>query len=618
MDEEPKSIWKKSWTGWGWLRAWLVLVVAMFVIFTIVFRFIPGGPQHFWDLMPAAGVYSLVLACVVVGLWAFIRCLFCWRNSKRLLFGLVCFATLIALFYAEEDWRGRHAWNQFKHQWEAKGEKFDWQSVVPPPVPDDKNFAFSPVCIAEIKQSSGQAEKWYGDRIYSETVSNLLPQIPIQLSGLTGKNWWSMNPLFDLPDCSSATNLVGLSAWQSYYRSLAKTNPAAGIPISAQPQSPAADVLLALSKYDSAIEREREDSRREYSRFPISYDDANPASIALPHLGAVVRRHTRVLQLRAIAEIENYRPDLALDDVKLMLRLIDSVKDEPLMISQLVRAVSTLDVIQVVGQGLVEHRWSVVQLTELDLELAKFDLLSDSDRSLKSEMAFTEAEINYLRRSRDFTLEGINSVAHSITERFLIRISRHTPDGWFYQSSLRHCRVITDDYLPAVDVNAKTISPRLLGIADKSFAAADAVFLDPLGAMSAIMGNAALDSIGNILERIAASQSSVDLARVAIALERYRLAHGEYPESLDVLAPQFIEKVPHDVIGGGPLHYRRDSPQQSSGAASGQFVLYSVGWNETDDGGVVAFQNSSQPRDEETKSGVDINQGDWVWRYPAK
>ena len=72
---------------------------------------------------------------------------------------------------------------------------------------------------------------------------------------------------------------------------------------------------------------------------------------------------------------------------------------------------------------------------------------------------------------------------------------------------------------------------------------------------------------------------------MAIALERYRLAHGEYPDSLDALAPQFIAKVPHDVIGGQPLHYRRTS--------DGQFVLYSVGWNETDDGGVVVQPEKS-------------------------
>ena len=92
-----------------------------------------------------------MVSAVCFGLLAFVRCFFCWRKFKRLLFGLACLATLIALFYAEEDWRGWHAWNKFKHEWEAKGEHLIWPVVVPPPVPDDQNFAFSPVWIAEMK-----------------------------------------------------------------------------------------------------------------------------------------------------------------------------------------------------------------------------------------------------------------------------------------------------------------------------------------------------------------------------------------------------------------------------------------------------------------------------------
>jgi type II secretory pathway pseudopilin PulG len=110
-----------------------------------------------------------------------------------------------------------------------------------------------------------------------------------------------------------------------------------------------------------------------------------------------------------------------------------------------------------------------------------------------------------------------------------------------------------------------------------------------------------LPSLGGAVRKFAYAQESVDLARVAIALERYRLAHGAYPESLDALSPQFIAKLPHDVINGQPLHYRRTS--------DGQFILYSVGWNEKDDGGEVAFKQDGS---------VDISTGDWVWRYPSK
>ena len=91
------------------------------------------------------------------------------------------------------------------------------------------------------------------------------------------------------------------------------------------------------------------------------------------------------------------------------------------------------------------------------------------------------------------------------------------------------------------------------------------------------------------------------MARNAIALERYRFVHGVFPDSLDALAPQFMEKIPHDIINGQPLHYRRTD--------DGQFILYSVGWNETDDGGQVVLKKNGS---------VDRTKGDWVWQYPQK
>lgn len=99
----------------------------------------------------------------------------------------------------------------------------------------------------------------------------------------------------------------------------------------------------------------------------------------------------------------------------------------------------------------------------------------------------------------------------------------------------------------------------------------------------------------------ARTQAAVDMARIACALERYRRAQGSYPEQLDALAPQFIKKIPHDIINGQLLHYHRTD--------NGKFLLYSVGWNGKDDGGVPGDGRQYFP----SKS-----QGDWSWQCPAK
>ena len=46
-------------------------------------------------------------------------------------------------------------------------------------------------------------------------------------------------------------------------------------------------------------------------------------------------------------------------------------------------------------------------------------------------------------------------------------------------------------------------------------------------------------------------------ARVALALERYRLAKGRLPDTLDELAPRWIPETPPDPFTGGSLLYEK-------------------------------------------------------------
>ena len=73
---------------------------------------------------------------------------------------------------------------------------------------------------------------------------------------------------------------------------------------------------------------------------------------------------------------------------------------------------------------------------------------------------------------------------------------------------------------------------------------------------------------------------------VGIALELYRRRHGEYPATLDALAPVLLPRVPVDRIAGGPLKYR---------LIDGRPVVYSVGVDRDDDGGRAATSTDKQP-----------------------
>jgi hypothetical protein len=539
------------------------------------------------DELRLFGVIGVAVTAIFL-LVSFIRWVFCGRNFKRFLFGLACFATLIALFYAEEDWRGWHAWNQFKHAWEAKGEHFDFASVIPPAVPDEQNFALTPVvasCYEYILDKNGH-------RLEKQNT-NIVNRLD-----------------FDLGDRDLFTNGIGnwakgtassLKSYQAHYRELAaKTNLFAVPPT---PQSPAADVLLALSKYDATVEELRQASLLPQCRFPLNYDTEYPGAILLPHLAAM-KTLSQLLHLRALAELQNGQSDQALADVQLSLRLTETIRTEPFLISHLVRIALWHITLQPVYEGLAEHRWSDAQLAALDAELAKLDFLADYQLSMRGELGMQGGLFEYLRRHPEeiINLSGeYDSKALPFPARIVWKM---IPNGFFYQNQLHCARPLVEFYLPAADVSQQTISPSATRHADE-VVSVETITGTPYNLIERML----VPSLGAATKKFAYTKSTVDLARTAIALERCRLAHGEFPEALAALAPQFIAQVPHDVIGGQPLKYRRTS--------DGQFVLYSVGWNETDDGGVVINQKS-RDRWDESSSRVDISQGDWVWRYPAK
>src|SRR5471030_2911293 len=108
MDDKPKSIWKKSWTGWrGLLLGWLMLMVLFLVCFLFMLVATGTPTAKSGEELRLFGVAGMVVTLIFL-LATFFRWLFCRRNLKRSLFALACVATLIALFHAEEDWRGNH------------------------------------------------------------------------------------------------------------------------------------------------------------------------------------------------------------------------------------------------------------------------------------------------------------------------------------------------------------------------------------------------------------------------------------------------------------------------------------------------------------------------------
>ena len=500
------------------------------------------------------------------------------------------FALLVGLFYAEEDWRGWRAWQSFKHQSEAKGEKLDYASIIPPPVPDDQNFALTPVVASSY-------EAWLdnqGNQIDPQTHNpnaKIVNRMAMAVYGDDYGGKWFTNQA----NWAKGT-VTDLKVWQNYYRALAARTNLFSVP--PQPQSPAADVLQALSKYDLTIEELRRASRLPESRFPLHYNADHPFDISVMHLAAT-KLCLQMLALRTEAELEMGQSDKALDDIKLAFRVVDSVRQEPFLISHLVRIADLQIMLQPVYEGLARHRWSDAELAELERALGRFDFLADLQRSCRGERNSAISTIDYLRRHKDFhdlanmtgDFDDNADAANMWSGIFGATVYAFIPSGWFYLNEVNLGKINEEWALPMTDPINHQIFPKL---AQEVELYRSSLPLRPWNYFVFMF----MPSYSAAERKFGYTQSAVDLATVACALERYRLAHGNYPASLAAVSPKFIESLPNDVVGGQPLNYRRTD--------DGRFVLYSLGWNEVDDGGTAALTPSGRP---------DNSNGDWVWAY---
>jgi len=496
----------------------------------------------------------------------------------RLLFALACLVTMFVLFCAEENWRGERAWNTYKHELEAKGVKLDWTAFIPPPVPDDQNFAMTPFFApfqnfdpATGKLRETDALKW------AQGFAKSLPSVK--------SNGWRDGQCVDLVALRDAMQKPPgkePATAKSQFRT-------------AQERSAAApSVLAALKPYEPVIEELRTASRRPHCRFNLNYATENPAAIILPHI-APLRNVCRILTLRASAELAAGHPEQAMADLELLFYMAGTTKND-FLIGHLV-AVSILDMAtQIAWEGLVSRQWSDAQLQSLQERFQNTDCLAGAWNALQAERAgFGSAMFDYLKkmpRKKLLSMLQISGGDPSLEPTGGSLISAMIPTGWLDLEQVSYHRLFEEQLVPVFDMPNRRVYPQRSKQSESVFAKSGISCIWQHQVLSRLM----LPAIASIARKSAQAQTTMDEAALACAMERCRLAGGKFLDSLDALALRFVVKLPHDIITGEPLKYRRDGDG---------YILYSVGWNEKDNGGVPDAKG-------------DNAQGDWVWQCPAK
>ena len=261
---------------------------------------------------------------------------------------------------------------------------------------------------------------------------------------------------------------VDLAAWQAFYHGSnnwfkSRSGPPTNyFPVAKEPQTPAADVLLALSKFNENRQVLIAASARPHARFWINYD----AGFALPvsHLPRI-KATAQYLSLHATAALKAGDRETALEDIKLLFRSIEAIRGEPILISQLVRIAMVHIALQPVWEGLADRQWTDAELSTIESELSTLDFLADYRFAIRGERACSLWWLDSIRKAGISGLDEMVALSSAPgpadLEQFLGRAtSRLIPAGWFNQNKLSLCRMY-EKYLLllAGDQNRRVVSP---------------------------------------------------------------------------------------------------------------------------------------------------------------
>lgn len=520
------------------------------------------------------------------------------------------FAVTVALFYVVENWRGSRAWDAYNEELRGKGKALDWRAHIPREVPDEQNIFKAPELkgftkgngsspfLDRLEAVNSEARKALSNGVAVATLEIVAPgstragtaiagslseaavrieRIPRQeVSGAMGYLF-----VADAPE-HVAFHSAATITMEHLQKALPKFSiqPAGSnlFRVSLPEAISARTYLEATKALDGDLENLRRALQRPHSRMDGDYE--KPHLIPVPNFVAV-RTLAQTLGQRAQCFLLLHQPDQALAQVELIAALSGILVPQPdrkamtLVAAMIEVAIKGLH-IAVIQDGLRFGAWQESHLIALQAQLSAIDLLPLVKHSLELE----RQAISHIALT--IPLSDVFQLGNEKKRAF--DMFRLIPQGWVYRNVIAYGRTM-EVQAHVVESELPFIAPRKI---DRGFEAVSS----SLEGRSPFMylAQMAIPNFGKAIRTASRNQTKAHLALVACALERHLLARGNYPERLGELVPQFLPAIPRDTILGGELKYRRTEGRK--------YLLYSIGWNETDDGGVP---------------GPEYEKGDWVW-----
>ena len=339
------------------------------------------------------------------------------------------------------------------------------------------------------------------------------------------------------------------------------------------------------------------------AKLDFNLDYLKGKMLLLPQL-ATLNATTMCLGDTTMQALHENDLDEATQDICAAVDLMRAWGDEPLLISCLVRLACVRISIGFTWEALQHDGWTDAQLAAMQSDWEQLDIISPLGTVLSGERAFGENAMSKARTAKSYAgLQGGEAPGFGDWIGSLMTDGKKTlreaydrfPKFWKWKSywsfDEEHC--FLELASAAVDASRKLATNRVFvpiysSLMLQSSNIADAhrgglqQYLLITQDMMTDDGYTEHGIYLSTMKKAAQAEAARGLLITAIALKRYHVRNGKWPDSLEQLVPDFLGKTPLDFMDGKPLRYKP--------VPGGQYRLYSVGLNGKDDGG-----NPSEP-----------------------
>lgn len=312
-----------------------------------------------------------------------------------------------------------------------------------------------------------------------------------------------------------------------------------------------------------------EAAKHPNSRYPLSLS-GDLRTMKLPHL-TKIRQSVHLLKLEAMLAADDKDLNKAVDAIHAMLAVGDSIRQEPLISSQLTRLSCHYYTFETL-------RYVFANTTLTEEQLGRLNTIFENRidpgafaRGLQCEYLTSATIFDRPDRVVEFYPDflGIEKYVHGAT-RPLMKVAAMT--GWT-EADRNHYLNRLGERIAISRLPIYEAVPAMRAFENEEQRGKKWI--------PTISGEFSI-GLTNTVCAFGRDQVLSQFASTAIAVERYQLFASKFPDAITDLVPSFLSAVPQDPFDGKPLRYRR---------TENGFLVYSAGYNQRDDGGIKPADN---------------------------